>query len=59
MVKTSSSKEGGVGLISSWGAKTPHGSRPEKQNIKQKHCNKFNKDFKKWSASRKKKKKFK
>ena len=34
------------------GAKIPHASRPKNPNKKQKqHCNKFNKDFKKWSTS--------
>ena len=56
MVKTPPSEAGAVGLISSWGAKTPHGSRPEKQNLKQKqHCNKFNKDLKKMVSIKTKK----
>ena len=47
MVKTSPSNAGGAGLIPGWGAKIPHASQPENQNIKQKqYCNKFNKDFK-------------
>ena len=38
------------------GAKIPHASRPKNPNKKQKqHCNKFNKDFKKWSTSPQKK----
>ena len=36
-----------MGLIPGEGAKIPHASQPENQNIKQKqYCNKFNKDFK-------------
>ena len=47
VVKTSPSNAGGAGLIPGWGAKIPHASQPENQNIKQKqYCNKFNKDFK-------------
>ena len=47
MVKTSPSNAGGAVLIPVQGAKIPHASWPENQNIKQKqHCNKFNKDFK-------------
>ena len=47
MVKTSPSNAGGASLILGWGAKIPHASRPENQNIKQKqYCNQFNKDFK-------------
>ena len=41
------SSAGGAGSISGRGARTPHASQPENQNIKQKkYCNKFNKDFK-------------
>ena len=47
----------GMSLIPGWGARIPHASQPKKktkQNIKQKqYCNKLNKDFKKWSASKK------
>ena len=47
VVKTLPSSAGGMGLIPGQGAKIPHASRPENQNIKQKlYCNKFNKDFK-------------
>ena len=41
-------------LIPGRGAKIPHASQPKNQNIKQKqYCNKCNKDFKKWSTSKK------
>ena len=54
MVKTPPSNEGGAGSIPVGGAKVPHTSCPKNQNIKKKHyCNKFNKDFKKWSTSKK------
>ena len=47
MVKTLPSNAEGVGSIRGRGAKIPHASQPENQNIKQKrYCNKFNKDFK-------------
>ena len=46
MVKTSPSDAGGVGLIPCQEAKIPHASQPKNQNMKQKHCNKFNQDFK-------------
>ena len=37
----------GVWVLSPFGAKIPHISQPENQNIKQKqYCNKFIKDFK-------------
>ena len=50
MVKTSPSNVGGAGSIPGQGAKIPHAPQPK--NIKQKqYCNKFNKDFKKWSTS--------
>ena len=57
MVKTLPSNTGGAGSIPGWGAKIPHASQPKNQkNIKQKqYCNKFNKDFKKRSTSKKKK----
>ena len=46
MVKTSLSNAGGVGSIPGQGAKIPHPSWPNNQNMKQKqYCNKFNKDF--------------
>ena len=57
MAKTLPANAGGAGLIPGQGAKIPHDSRPKKrtQNIKQKqYCRKFNKDFKKWSTSKKK-----
>ena len=45
-----------AGLIPGHRAKIPHASWPKNQNIKQKqYCNKFKKDFKKWSTSKKKK----
>ena len=54
MVKTLPSNAGGVGLIPGWGAKIPQASLPRKQNIKQEqYCNKFNKDFRKLSTSKK------
>ena len=38
--------QGAVGWIPCWGAKTPHASWSEYQNIKQtQYCNKFNKDL--------------
>jgi len=37
---------GGAGSVPGWGAKIPHASWPNKQNIKQKqYCKKFNKDL--------------
>ena len=60
MVKTSSSKAGGVGLIPGQGAKNPRASWPKKtnqrkENLKQKqYCNKFNKDFKNGPHQKKK-----
>ena len=46
---------GGVDSISGGRAKIPHASRPKNWNIKQKqYCNRFNKDFRKWSTSKKK-----
>ena len=55
MVKTSPSNAGVVGSIPGWGAKIPHASWPKNQNIKRKqYGNKFNKNFKKWSTSKKK-----
>ena len=45
MVETSPSR--GAGSIPGRGAKIPHASQPNNQNIKQKqYCNKFNKYFK-------------
>ena len=50
MVKISPSSAGGTGSIPGGGAKNPHALRPKNRNIKHKqYCNKFNKDFKKWS----------
>ena len=47
VVRALPSSVGDAGSISGQGARTPHASQPEKQNIKQKqYCNKFNKDFK-------------
>ena len=44
-----------AGSIPGKGAKILHASWPTNQNIKQKqYCNKFNKDFKKWSTLKKK-----
>ena len=43
----------GVWVLSPFGAKIPHISRPENQNIKQRqYCNKFIKDFKNDSHQR-------
>ena len=52
MLETLLSSAGGS--ASSWGATIPHTSWLKKnQNIQQKQpCNKFNKDFKKWSMSK-------
>ena len=53
MVKTSPSNAWGAGLIPDWGSKISHALGPKTQNIKRKqYCNKFNKDFKKWSAKK-------
>ena len=58
VVEASPSNAGGAGSIPGRGAKMPHALRPKNQNIKQKrYCNKFNKDFKRWATSKKKKKK--
>ena len=55
MVKTSTSSAGGAELIPVQLTKMPHALWPKNQNVKQKqYCNKFNKDFKKWSTLRKK-----
>ena len=54
VVGTSSSSARAVGSIPGGRAKSPHSSRSKKQNRKQKqYCNKFNKDFKKQSTSKK------
>ena len=53
--KASLSNPERVGSIPGQKAKIPQASQPKNQNIKQKqNCNKFNKDFKKWSTSKKK-----
>ena len=58
MVKTSPSNARGAGSIPGQGSRIPHASWPKHQNIKKKkkkqYCNKFNKNFKKWSTSKKK-----
>ena len=49
VVETSPSNAGNVGLILGRGAKIPHGSQPQNQNInkqQKQYGNKFNKDFK-------------
>ena len=47
VVKSSASNAGNEGLIPSLGAKIPHVSGSENQNIKQKrYCSKFNRGFK-------------
>ena len=57
VVGTSPSNAGGAGSISDRGAKIPHASRPEDQNVKQKqYCSKLNKDFKNGPHQKKKKK---
>ena len=54
VVKIAPPNAGNAGLIPGQGAKIPQGSRTKNQNIKQKqYWNKFNKDFKKWSTSKK------
>ena len=60
VVKTSPSNAESTGSIPSQGAKIPYGWWPKSQNIKKKkkqkqYCNKFNKNFKKWSTSKNKK----
>ena len=50
------STQGVTGSIPGQETKIPHALGPKHQNTKQKHCcNRFNKDFKKWSTSKKKK----
>ena len=39
------SNAGSEGLISGQGAKILYAQWPKKQNMKQKYCNRFNKDF--------------
>ena len=59
MVKTLPFNAGGAAWNTDRGAKISHTLKPENQNIRQKQCcNKFKKDFKKWSTSKKKKKIF-
>ena len=55
MVKISPSRAGGVGSIPGWEAKIPHALWSVSQSIKKNKrcCNKFNKDFKKWSTLKK------
>ena len=54
VVKTSPSNAEGAGSIPGGRTKIPHASGPKIQNIKQnQYCNKFNKDFKKWSTLKK------
>ena len=54
MVKTLPSYAEGEGSMPGQGAKIPHASQPKTQNIKQKqYCNRFTKNFKKWSTSKK------
>ena len=51
MVKTLPFSAGGCNSIRGQGARVPHSSWLETQNIKQKqYYNKFNKDFNKWST---------
>ena len=53
IVRTLPSDAGHAGSIPDQGAKIPHTSGPKIQNIKQKqYCNKFNKNFIKWSTSK-------
>ena len=47
MDKISPPNAEGVGSIPGWGTKIQCALRPKNQNIKQKYCNKFNKDFRK------------
>ena len=57
VVKTSPSNAGSVGSIPALGAKIPHGSQPQNQNIKKQqkqYGNKFNKDFKNGPHQKKK-----
>jgi len=62
MIKIPTSNTGDVGLIPGQGTETPCAlwqKKKKKKNMKQKqYCNQFNKDFKKWSTSKKKKKFF-
>ena len=51
VVKMSLSKAGGAGSTPGWGANIPHTLQPKKQK---QYCNKFNKNFKKWSRLKKK-----
>ena len=49
------SMQGVAGSIPGQETKIPHALSPKHQNTKQKYCcNRFNKDFKKWSTSKKK-----
>ena len=55
MVKTLPSNSRGSGTIPGQGTKIPRASGPKNRNIKQKQCNKFNKDFKNDPHKKKKK----
>ena len=59
MVKIAPSSGGGVGSVLGWEAKIPRALWTVSQSIKKNKrcCSKFNKDFRKWSISKKKKKK--
>ena len=51
VLKSLPSNAWGTGSIPGWEVKIPHALWPKNQNVKQKqYCNKFNKDFKKWST---------
>ena len=51
LLKTLPSNAGGTGSIPGQGTKNSHALQPKNQNTKQKqYCNKFNRDFKKWST---------
>ena len=53
MIKTSPSNAAGAALNSVRGVQIPHTSWLRNQNMKHKqYCNKFNKDYKKWPASK-------
>ena len=59
VVKTPSSNAEGGDLIPGQRTKIPHVLRSKNQNIKQKqYCNAFNNDFKNWSTSKNKTKKW-
>ena len=59
VIKIPTSNTGDVDLIPGQGTETPcalwQKKKKKKKNMKQKqYCNQFNKDFKKWSTSKKK-----